>query len=91
MVSYISRGTYTFDNKYVLNASLRVDGSSKFGANNKYGYFPAVSVAWRASEEEFIKKFDFISNLRVRTSFGMTGNNQIPSYQSLPSWKTIRW
>ena len=67
MVSYISRGTYTFDNKYVLNASLRVDGSSKFGANNKYGYFPAVSVAWRASEEEFIKKFDFISNLRVRT------------------------
>ena len=83
MVSYISRGTYTFDNKYVLNASLRVDGSSKFGINNKYGYFPAVSVAWRASEEEFIKKFDFISNLRVRTSFGMTGNNQIPSYQSL--------
>ena len=83
MVSFISRGTYTFDNKYVLNASLRVDGSSKFGANNKYGYFPAVSVAWRASEEEFIKKFDFISNLRVRTSFGMTGNNQIPSYQSL--------
>lgn len=83
MVSFISRGTYTFDNKYVLNASLRIDGSSKFGANNKYGYFPAVSVAWRASEEEFIKKYDFISNLRVRTSFGMTGNNQIPSYQSL--------
>lgn len=83
MVSFISRGTYTFDNKYVLNASLRVDGSSKFGANHKYGYFPAVSIAWRASEEEFIKKFDVISNLRVRTSFGMTGNNQIPSYQSL--------
>lgn len=83
MVSFISRGTYTFDNKYVLNASLRIDGSSKFGINNKYGYFPAVSVAWRASEEEFIKKLDFISNLRVRTSFGMTGNNQIPSYQSL--------
>lgn len=83
MGSFISRGTYTFDNKYVLNASLRIDGSSKFGANNKYGYFPAVSVAWRASEEEFIKKYDFISNLRVRTSFGMTGNNQIPSYQSL--------
>lgn len=81
--SFISRGTYSFDNKYVLNASLRIDGSSKFGKNNKYGYFPAVSVAWRASEEEFIKKFDAISNLRVRTSFGMTGNNQIPSYQSL--------
>lgn len=87
MVSFISRGTYTFDNKYVLNASLRIDGSSKFGANNKYGYFPAVSVAWRASEEEFIKKYDFISNLRVRTSFGMTGNNQIPSYQSLSQFE----
>jgi len=81
--SFISRGTYTFDNRYILNASLRIDGSSKFGVNNKYGYFPAVSLAWRASEEEFIKKYDFISNLRVRTSFGMTGNNQIPSYQSL--------
>ncbi|MBB4037137.1 TonB-linked SusC/RagA family outer membrane protein [Dysgonomonas hofstadii] len=81
--SFISRGTYTFDNRYVLNASLRIDGSSKFGINNKYGYFPAVSVAWRASEEEFIKEIDFISNLRLRTSFGMTGNNQIPSYQSL--------
>jgi TonB-linked SusC/RagA family outer membrane protein len=81
--SFISRGTYTFDNRYVLNASLRIDGSSKFGVNNKYGYFPAVSLAWRASEEEFIKKYDFISNLRLRTSFGMTGNNQIPSYQSL--------
>ncbi|MDL2212574.1 TonB-dependent receptor [Bacteroides sp. OttesenSCG-928-D19] len=81
--SFISRGTYTYDNKYILNASLRVDGSSKFGKNNKYGYFPAVSLAWRASEEKFIKQFDFISNMRVRTSFGMTGNNQIPSYQSM--------
>ncbi|MCD7935797.1 MAG: TonB-dependent receptor [Tannerellaceae bacterium] len=82
-LSYITRATYSFNQRYVLNASLRVDGSSKFGVNNKYGYFPAVSLAWRASEEEFIKQFDFISNLRVRTSFGMTGNNQIPSYQSL--------
>lgn len=81
--SLISRGTYSYDNKYVLNASLRMDGSSKFGKNNKYAYFPAVSLAWRVSQEEFIKNIDFISNLRLRTSFGMTGNNQIPSYQSL--------
>ncbi len=81
--SLISRGTYSYNNKYVLNASLRMDGSSKFGKNNKYAYFPAISLAWRASEEDFIKKADFISNLRLRTSFGMTGNNQIPSYQSL--------
>jgi tonB-linked outer membrane protein, susC/ragA family len=83
LVSYISRATYSYNNKYVANASLRTDGSSKFGKNNKYGYFPALSLAWNAHEEAFIKKIDAISNLRLRSSFGMTGNNQIPSYQSL--------
>ncbi|WP_455148876.1 SusC/RagA family TonB-linked outer membrane protein [Capnocytophaga sp.] len=83
LVSYISRATYSYNNKYVLNASLRADGSSKFGKNNKYGYFPAISLAWNAHEEDFIKKIEAISNLRLRGSFGMTGNNQIPSYQSL--------
>ena len=83
LVSYISRATYSYNNKYVLNASLRADGSSKFGKNNKYGYFPAISLAWNAHEENFIKKIESISNLRLRGSFGMTGNNQIPSYQSL--------
>lgn len=83
LVSYISRATYSYNNKYVANASLRADGSSKFGKNNKYGYFPALSLAWNAHEEDFIKKIESISNLRFRGSFGMTGNNQIPSYQSL--------
>ena len=83
LVSYISRATYSYNNKYVLNASLRADGSSKFSKNNKYGYFPAISLAWNAHEENFIKKIESISNLRLRGSFGMTGNNQIPSYQSL--------
>lgn len=83
MISYIARGTYSYDNKYILNASVRVDGSSKFGANHKYGAFPAVSLAWRMSQEEFIRNIEFISNLRLRASFGMTGNNQIPSFQSL--------
>lgn len=82
-LSYIARTTYSFENKYILNASVRVDGSSKFGTNHKYGAFPAVSVAWRMSQEEFIRNIEFISNLRLRASFGMTGNNQIPSYQSL--------
>ena len=83
MLSYIARGTYSYDNKYILNASVRVDGSSKFGANHKYGAFPAVSLAWRMSQEEFIRNVEWISNLRLRASFGMTGNNQIPSFQSL--------
>lgn len=83
MVSWISRATYNYADKYIVNASLRIDGSSKFGKNNRYGYFPALSLAWRASNEEFIRNIQFISNLRFRASFGMTGNNQIPSYQSL--------
>lgn len=82
-LSWIARATYSYDNRYILNASVRVDGSSKFGLNKKWGAFPSVSVAWRASQEEFLKNVDFISNLRLRASFGMTGNNQIPSYQSL--------
>lgn len=83
MLSYIARATYSYENKYILNASVRIDGSSKFGANHKYGTFPAVSAAWRMSQEEFIRNIEFISNLRLRASFGMTGNNQIPSFQSL--------
>lgn len=82
-ISYISRATYSYANKYIVNASIRVDGSSKFGKNNKYGYFPAVSVAWCLSQESFLSRVRAISNLRLRASFGMTGNKQIPSYQSL--------
>lgn len=82
-LSWIARATYSYDNRYILNASVRVDGSSKFGSNKKWGAFPSVSAAWRVSQEEFMKSADFISNLRLRASFGMTGNNQIPSYQSL--------
>lgn len=82
-LSYIARATYSYDNKYILNASVRVDGSSKFGRNHKYGTFPAVSAAWRMTEEEWLRDVTFISNMRLRASFGMTGNNQIPSYQSL--------
>lgn len=83
MASWIGRATYSYDNRYVLNASVRVDGSSKFGCNNKFGTFPALSAAWRANEEAFLKEVDWLSNLRLRASFGMTGNNQIPSFQSL--------
>ena len=70
--SIIQNG-YAFEDRYDLAMSK----------NNKYGYFPAISLAWNAHEEDFIKKIEAISNLRLRGSFGMTGNNQIPSYQSL--------
>lgn len=88
MLSYIARATYSYENKYIVNASVRVDGSSKFGTNHKYGAFPAVSLAWRMSQEEFIRNIEWIYNLRIRASFGMTGNNQIPSFQSLSQLST---
>jgi len=83
LVSFYGRFNYNFSNRYLATLTMRGDGSSRFAPGHRWGFFPSLALAWRASEEEFIKKFDFISNLRVRTSFGMTGNNQIPSYQSL--------
>lgn len=73
--SFISRFNYAYNNKYLVSLSARYDGSSRFGANTKYGFFPAVSVGWRASEETFLKNNKIISNLKPRFSFGVTGNN----------------
>lgn len=83
LLSYFARANYQLRDKYLFSASLRADGSSKFGANNKWGYFPAASVAWRASEEEFIKNLKVFSNLKVRLSYGTSGNNRIGNYGSL--------
>jgi TonB-linked SusC/RagA family outer membrane protein len=83
--SYMVRINYGFKDKYFLDATARVDGSSKFGANNKYGVFPAVAAAWRISEEEFVKDISWISDLKLRASYGITGNaGGISPYQSLP-------
>ena len=83
LLSFFGRINYNIANKYLFTASLRADGSSKFGANNKWGYFPAVSAAWRASEEEFIKNLGVFSDLKVRAGYGMAGNNRIGNYGSL--------
>jgi TonB-linked SusC/RagA family outer membrane protein len=80
--SYFARLNYGFKNKYLLTATGRIDGSSKFGANSKYGFFPSVGVAWKASEENFIKDIKAISNLKLRGSVGRTGNQEIGSYVS---------
>lgn len=77
MVSYLGRINYRYMDKYYLTASIRSDGSSRFGKNKKYGYFPSASIAWRASEEEFMKNIRWIRNLKVRTSYGLTGNNSM--------------
>lgn len=83
MLSYLARVNYSYDNRYLLTLTGRIDGSSKFGKNNKYGTFPSAAFAWRASEENFLKENQHISNLKVRTSYGIVGNQGIPSYSSL--------
>ncbi|MDP3912506.1 MAG: TonB-dependent receptor [Bacteroidota bacterium] len=77
MVSYLGRVNYRYLDRYYLTASIRTDGSSRFGKNKKYGYFPSASLAWRASEEAFMKEINWIRNLKVRASYGLTGNNSI--------------
>ncbi len=83
--SFLGRANYVYNDKYMLTVSYRADGSSVFGANNKWGYFPSASVAWKASEEEFIKNLGLFSNLKFRASWGKTGNQGITPYQSLAS------
>jgi len=75
LVSYLSRVNYAFDDKYLFSLSARWDGSSKFGPDNKFGFFPAASVGWRISQENFLKNNDIIDELKVRFSYGITGSN----------------
>ena len=82
--SYLLRLNYGYKDKYFLDVTARADGSSKFGANNKYGIFPAISGAWRIGEEEFLKGVSWVSDLKLRASYGITGNaGGISPYQSL--------
>jgi TonB-linked SusC/RagA family outer membrane protein len=75
--SFFGRVTYQFNNKYLFTANFRADGSSKFGENNKYGYFPSFSFGWKISDEEFMKNSVF-NNLKLRAGWGKTGNQEIP-------------
>ena len=81
--SYMGRVNYGFNNKYLVTFSYRADGSSVFGANNKWGYFPSASLAWRASEEDFISNLNIFSELKFRGSWGITGNQAIAPYTTL--------
>ncbi|MEJ0101452.1 MAG: TonB-dependent receptor [Bacteroidota bacterium] len=81
LISYYGRLIYTYDNKYILSASMRRDGASNFGANNRYGNFPGVGVAWKFSEEDFIKSVGtVITDGKLRIGWGRTGNNNIPAF-----------
>ena len=83
MISYLSRINYAYDNKYLITATIRSDGSSRFGNNNKWGAFPSASIGWRISQEEFMKNFAPVNDLKIRASYGIAGNNRIGNYSSI--------
>ena len=89
LLSFFTRVNYAHMNRYLFTASIRADGSSKFGKNNKWGYFPAVSAAWRLSEETFIKNIGIFSDLKLRIGYGLAGNNRINNYQSLAIMSSV--
>lgn len=83
LIAFFGRVNYNYAGKYFVSAILRREGSSRFGANNKWGNFPAVSAGWTISEEDFLKDNSTFSNLKVRLGYGVTGNQDIGNYQSL--------
>lgn len=82
MVSFLGRANYNLMERYLLTVTARYDGSSKFSKNHKFAFFPSAALAWRVSEEEFMKDIDWMSNLKLRGSVGQTGNQSIDPYQT---------
>lgn len=83
LIGYLARINYTYNGKYIFQASVRTDASSRFGANNRYATFPAGSIGWRVSEESFLKNSKTISDLKLRASYGLTGNQSFGNFASL--------
>jgi len=80
VLSYLGRINYSLKDKYLFTVTVRSDGSSRFGYNNRYGTFPSGAIAWRASEEEFLKRVSWLSDLKLRASYGLSGNYNIGNY-----------
>lgn len=89
IVSSLARANYSYKGKYLLTATIRRDGSSRFGENKKYGVFPSAAIGWNVSEESFMKSVSFISNLKLRGSYGRTGNNLIGDFASIGLLNTV--
>ena len=92
LLSYLGRVNYSYDSKYLATVSFRADGSSKYSEGNKWGYFPSGALAWRVSEEDFLKDVSYISDVKVRASWGLTGSQAIGAYatlNNLSSGKTV--
>jgi len=89
LLSYLARANYNISDKYLLTASFRADGSSKFGENNKFGYFPSGALGWKIHREDFFSPLsNAISSLKLRVSWGLTGNQEIGNYRSLSTFSS---
>lgn len=88
MTSWLGRANYSYKGKYLLTASIRGDGSSKFAEGNRWGYFPSFAAGWNISKEHFMRNLDWINNLKIRGSWGQIGNNKIANYQTFSTLNT---
>lgn len=88
LIAFYGRVSYDYKNKYLLTASLRHEGSSRFGKNHKWGNFPAISAGWRISEESFMEDIEWINDLKIRGDYGVTGNQNFSNYQSLSTMRS---
>lgn len=91
LLSFLARVNYGYKDKYLLTASVRRDGSSRFGADNKWGTFPSASAAWRISQEDFFTGLNFINDLKLRVGYGWTGNQNIGSYSFASVLQTVQY
>lgn len=91
LASFLGRVNYAYADRYFLTATVRADGSSRFGNDVKWGTFPSVSGAWRISEEAFLKNNNVLSDLKLRASYGITGNQEIGTYQSLATYSAVTY
>lgn len=86
LVSFFGRAVYNYDYKYYFTGTVRRDGSSKFGVNNKWGWFPSASVGWNMANENFMMEIGWLDQLKLRASFGLTGNQELPRYLSVTTY-----
>ncbi|NIG56717.1 TonB-dependent receptor [Chitinophaga sp. Cy-1792] len=91
LASWYGRGNYSYMDRYLLTLTARADGSTKFGSNNKWAFFPSAALAWKAGEEHFIKDMNLFSELKFRGSYGLTGNQGISPYQTLDRFGSYKY
>lgn len=87
LIGFFGRASYNYNDKYYASASLRRDGSSKFGSNNKWGWFPTAAIGWNIHSESFMDNLDWVNQLKLRASYGVAGNQEIGEYRSIVVWE----